>query len=81
MQLQGFCIVLIPRLSWAGFLYKSGQHQALLSQIHPRAAGLGWGSGALQLCLPAAGECHPHLGFQVCSQASSKQKIAKNNHQ
>lgn len=50
IQLQDFCIFLILRLSWAGWLlYKSEQHQALLSQIHPGAAGLGWGSGALQL--------------------------------
>lgn len=85
-QLQEVCIFLILRLSWAGWLlHKSEQHQALPSQIHPGAAGLGWGSGTLglcSLCLPTAVERpHRNLRAQVCSKASSKQNITKNNHQ
>lgn len=41
---QGFCILLIPRLSWAGFLCKSGQHQLCSPKSTP-----GW-AGALGLC-------------------------------
>lgn len=84
IQLQDFCMFLILRLSWAGWLlHKSEQHQALLCPNPPRELP-GWAGalgtlGLCSFCLPAAVECpHRNLKLHVCSKGSSKQKITKN---